>query len=243
MLALLIGLGVAASLTVVVVGARLGPFAVAPLLPASPEPTEPPRPTASPTACALAAQLQAEGLPVLRVWYKPGFYGCIVFVSRPLTEAQLQFLEEVVPRPWTLWREYGPATYPCSDNPVGPIRLWSGWSTGTLYGTPDRPPTDGAADLYLYLRRTWPDQLQGKLGLHGFAWHEQARLVGPDGQPHQVWLVGSQGTTLSPDDLELLRAIFPPNSPIEVWARISNTLPRPTLPPYVEILCGETPYP
>jgi hypothetical protein len=175
------------------------------------------------------------------VWHFTGYIGYWVWLTRPLSSEEFQLVLEMVPRPMTLYREYGPFDYPCSDNPKPPRRVWTGWSTGTLYGKDIRPEMGGTAEVYELVREALEKRFPGKLQLAGWL-HNVTSPVGPDGKAHKVWLVVSTETSPSPDALEFLRGVLPEHSPMEVWHGITNSLTMPSLPPYIRILCGETNY-
>jgi hypothetical protein len=173
--------------------------------------------------------LEAAGLwpsPVTGVSYDSERGAFTIALSAPLSPEQRELLERLLPKPFTIYRLYGPGEYAC-DNPDPPLRAWTGNATGPAA---DAYENSGQIEVFEQALRLLQERYGARLGAVGF----------PDGSPRGgiTFLVTFREDALEPADIEFVRAAFPEGLTLEIWTRVSSTTSVATLPPYVKVLCG-----
>ena len=145
-----------------------------------------------------------------------------VYIRRPPTDSEYELLINTVPKPFTIYRSYGPIDYPC-DNKNHPIKAWVGNGLNTEYSELD-------VERYLLAERALKERYQYV-------------LVGyPDVYPNAhdtiIVLLGKQEVT--DDDIQFIRSLFPPQISIEIWTNRQDVIVVTLIPSYIQILCGST---
>ena len=146
-----------------------------------------------------------------------------VSLRRPPTASEYELLINSVPKPFIIYRNYGPIDYPC-DNKNHPVKAWVGNGSNTEYSNLD-------VKRYLLAERILKEHYQN------------VTIAYPDIHPltyNKLLVIFRDQQEITEDDIRFIRSLFPPQISIEIWTNVQDLIIATTTPSYVQILCGST---